>query len=125
MKYAVGILVSFLGLFFAAIALYYVYWQQHAMTDFVETPAAIVSSHVEVHRGRKSSSYVPKITYQYSAGGQLYSSSQIFPFDDTSDSSTAYAVVNSHPPAGQRLIRPGVELMPNTTAYVNPHNPAE
>src|SRR4051812_8762989 len=125
MKYAVGILVSFLGLFFAAIALYYVYWQQHAMTDFVETPAAIVSSHVEVHRGRKSSSYVPKITYQYSAGGQLYSTPQTSPFDATSYCSTSYAVGNPHPPPGQRLTHPGVDLIPNTAPSVNPHTPAE
>jgi len=80
-------------------------------------PAAqgeVLDSHVVSHRGRKSTTYRPEVTFRYTVDGRSYTADTVTRGTTFADSSSyAQRVVNSHP-RGRRV-----------SVHYNPDNPAE
>ena len=113
MRYFFGILVVIGAAIGAYFAIDSVLWQHRAIQSFAPTDARVHSSEIQVHRGRRSTSYSPVVTYTYTFNGRALTSFRVLTFDETGSSAWARAIVKRFP-AGAKII-----------AYVNPDAPAE
>jgi hypothetical protein len=120
MRKVIGILLLLVGLALSCYMGIAVLWQHAAITRFVPVPCSILSSKVNVHRGRHTS-YSPSISYCYTYHDRAYQSSCVLPYEENGDVIWANGIVSRYTQAGR-----GAEgLVLNATAYVNPEQPEE
>ena len=84
--------------------------QARVIQTGVATPAKVLDSHIDVHRG-KSSTYLPVIHYRYRFGEQTYESTRLQAFEEHSSRLWAQEILDQYP----------VGVM--ATAYVDPSDP--
>ena len=119
----IGVLVTVgagIGAFFSVGS---VLWQQHAIHDFVATPATISNVHITVHHG-KSTSYSPEADYTYVYQGKMHQSKQLLPFSESSSRSWATHVIDEIQIVGG-VVEDNPKGPLDGTAYVNPADPDE
>ena len=89
--------------------------EYRARTHFEEVPARILSSSVSSSTDSEgSTSYKPRVSYEYRVAGQTYTSDQYaYTLWSTSDRDAASGIVDEHPVGAA------------ATAYVDPNDPTE
>jgi hypothetical protein len=80
------------------VSVYWVWEQDRVVRTFVATPVVVDSAFVEVHHGRKSTSYAPKVHYTYEVEGKRHESWTVYPIStDFSSRSGARWVIDQYP----------------------------
>jgi hypothetical protein len=107
-----GLVFLAAGLFFILTSLQLARDQAHKLAAALPVPATVVGSQVVSHRGSKSTSHRPLVTFRYQVDGRERQAETVFPLAATfSDEAPAQAVVARHPPGSQ------------TTAWYDPAAP--
>ncbi len=107
------VVFTILPLIFMGIGGHLAWSQQKKITTYQPVEARILSTDIERHRGSKSTTYKPVADYTYQVAGHEYRGHDITPIHLSSGYSWAQSIVSRY--------RPGQA----TTAYYNPHDPAE
>src|SRR5690242_10487385 len=107
------------GFYFAQM---FLLWQDRANRVFVPVDAQIVSAEVKRHSG-KHTTYSPEITYRYSVGGRMYTSSQVFTVSQSSARSWAVDIVNRYGGETKGNLPEFAER--KATAYADPEDPSD
>ncbi|HEY7091015.1 MAG TPA: DUF3592 domain-containing protein, partial [Tepidisphaeraceae bacterium] len=101
-RWIFGLFFVLMPLGFIAIGAGMAWRQSIKLTTYRPVEAAVLSAHVDTHRGSKSTTYSPYVQYRYSVNGQQYVSSTVTPLSESSGHAWAQGIVNQYP-AGRKV----------------------
>jgi len=113
MRRFLGFLLLLCGVLWSVYAVGAVVDQDRRIKSFTAVEAHVLDSRISTHRGGKSTSYSPTISYEYQVDGDWYRSSQVMAYDENGSYSWADEIVSQFPK--------GLHV----SAYLDPLNPKE